>query len=678
MSSDTTRRDFMNGAALSIAAALTPFDQLMAQAQRTGVYPPALQGLRGSTDASFKVIHSLAIEGQKFDIDTLVADETFDLVVVGAGLAGLTAAWAFHERRPHARILILDNNDDFGGHARRNETSIGGRQIVSYGGSESLVAPAAKFTGELDRILRTLQIAPNRFESEDVFHRTLYPGMKLSRSVFFNREAFGQDKLVTGDPLLLGYDEFAPNNPGARPVEAFLADCPLSAGGRAGLVEMFAGTRDYLGNMTAEQKIERLKKLSYRAFLTEVVKLPKDACDFFQGRPADNWGYGIDALGTIEMMGEGYPGAKALGLEEQTAGNAAEKAAYIHHFPDGNATIARALVRAMNPRVVKGTLPRSTMEGLIRAEFDYGRLDRAEERVRIRLEATVVRVRNAATGGGVDVAYVKDGKLRRVKAGQTVIATYASAMPHLCPEVPKASAELMRGNVKAPLVYTKVAVRSWESFVKLGTHKIAAPMGFHSTVKLDYPVSLGRYKFPRDPKGPGMLHLVHAPAEANTGLDARDQARAGRARLLGMTFADFEKHIRSDLDRMLRAGGFDAGRHIAGITVNRWSHGYSYTPSTLYDDVEALEEPQAAMKAKIGNIAFANSDTGWDAYAHTAMAEAVRAIGELTGEKPPPYRPRWQERFSQVVKRATDAAKAPDAKQSDAKPPETKAGAPKE
>ncbi|MBL8565170.1 MAG: NAD(P)-binding protein [Hyphomicrobiaceae bacterium] len=644
---EIARRDFLNGAALTIAAGLAPIDQLAAAPPTlptTSVYPPALDGLRGTTDAAFKVMHSIVFEGKRFDVDGAATEESYDLVVVGAGLAGLTAAWSFRERRPNARVLILDNNDDFGGHARRTEHKAGKRLLLSYGGSESMVAPSVKFSGELARILKELRIEPTRFEDESVFHRKLYPGLKLSKATFFDRETFGREKLVTGDPLMLGFDEFAPDNPGARPIAAFLADCPLSDIARAGLAELFEGSRDYLGNMTPEAKLERLEKVSYRQFLTEICKLPEDAANFFQGRSCDSWGFGIDALGAIEMMGDGYPGAKALRIEDKAAGHAEDKAAYVHHFPDGNASIARALVRDMIRGSVKGVLTGRSMESLVTAEMDYGRLDRAGQPVRLRLESTVVSVRNTAADG-VDIAYVKDGKLSRVHARHAVIATYAGVIPRICPEYSKEAADLARQNVKAPLVYTKVVVRNWESFVRLGVHKISAPTSFHTLVKLDYPVSLGRYNFPKSPKEPMVLHLVHVPGEPLQGLGMREQARAGRTRLLGMPFADMETAIRQDLDRMLSPGGFDAGRDILGITVNRWSHGYSYTPTGLYDDVEAMQNSQDVMRAKIGNIAFANSDTAWDAYAHSAMSEAVRAVGDLTGDPPPSPKPRWYQRF---------------------------------
>jgi spermidine dehydrogenase len=632
MPKDISRRDFLNGTALTITTGLAPIEHVLGQRSNC-CYPPALEWLRGSTDASYQVIHALALQGMKFDISRLKAEETYDLVVVGAGLAGLTAAWSFREKRPMAKILILDNNDDFGGHARRTEHTLLGHTVIGYGGSESMVAPATKYTGELGQILKKLGIVPKRFEQESVFHRQLYPRLGLTKSVFFDRESFGRDKLVTGDPLVLGFDEFAPDNPGARPVADFLADCPLSDEARAGLLELFEGRRDYLDPMTAEAKIELLKKISYRAFLTNICRLPIEAANFFQGRSTDNWGFGIDALSAIDIMGDGYPGAKGLKIEDKVEGQQEAKVAYVHHFPDGNASLARALVRSMIKGVAPLRSPGSTMESLITAPFNYARLDQYGQRVRIRLESTAVCVRNNAIGKGVDVGYVKDGRLRRVNARKAVVATYAATMAHICPEIDKDRADLMRSNVKAPLVYTKVAIRNWESFINLRTHKISAPMSFHGTVKLDYPVSLGHYKFESDPKQPTVLHFVHVPTEPNKGLDMREQARAGRARLLRATFADFEAAIRRDLDRMLGPGGFDVRRDILAITVNRWSHGYSYTPTSLYDDVEALAFKQEAMKAKIGNIAFANSDTGWDAYAHTAMAEAVRAVGELTGER---------------------------------------------
>lgn len=619
MSCRITRRDFLNGVGLSVAAGLAPADLL--HAAEGAPYPPALTGLRGSHDGAFETMHGLAREGATYSIDGLTEEESYDLVVVGAGLAGLSAAWFYRELKPDARILILDNHDDFGGHARRNEFTAGTRMLLSYGGSESMVAPRTEFGKAAKRMFRALRLDPERFYDERVFHRQLYPGLGLSRGVFFARESFGRDALVSGDPMVLGFDEFAPEAPNSRPFAEFVADCPLSEATKAALVVHHGEERDVLSGMSKEEKLGVLDRMSYRRFLEKHCGLSREGCDFYQGRLNDNWGLGIDCISARESMASGLPGAKALGLAEEIASHDSEP--YIHHFPDGNASIARLIVRALVP----GVAPGGGMDDVVTARFDYSKLDRPGVPVRIRLNATGVIVRNQRRG--VAIGYVKDGKLHRVRAGRAVVATYAMVMPHIVPELGGAQRRTLAANVKSPLIYAKALIANWQCFVRLGVHNIAAPVGFLSTVKLDYPVSLGRYRFPRTPSEPMVVHMVHVPLRPNAGFDARDQCRLGRQWLLETPFATIEEMIRSDLQRMLGPGGFEGSRDILAITVNRWSHGYSYTPNSLYDDVEADEAAGERARMPVGRIAFANSDTGWDAYAHTAIGEAARAIKEI-------------------------------------------------
>lgn len=626
-----TRRDFLDGLALTIAAGAAPAELIARAAAQVAPgaatlppYPPALTGLRGSTDDAFEIMHGVAREGRRYDIAALPIDESYDLVVVGAGLAGLTAAWDYARKHPSARVLVLDNHDDFGGHARRCEMQApDGRMILGYGGSESMVSPRTKYADGLGEVIRALGIDAERFYDDKVFHRSLYPGLGLSRGVFFDRETFGADKLVTGDPLLLGFDEFAPDNPHARAIDAFLADCPIDDATRRGLVELFAGTRDYLADQSKDVKLRHTSSITYRDFLLGVCGLPEQAASFFEGRPHDNYGLGIDAIAAQDAMSDGFPGAAAIGIADDLDGGHDDEP-YVHHFPDGNATIARALVRSMIPAVAPG----NDIDSLVTARFDYSRLDVAGAPVRIRLGSTAVVVRNDA--GGVAIGYVRGGVLRRLQARHAVVATFAVAVPHICGEVQGAAADMFAANVRSPLLYTKVLLRNWESFARLGVHKIAGPRSFLSTVKLDYPVSMGSYRFPQKPEEPIGLQLVHVPLAQNQGHDARTQARMGRQWLIETPYADIERHIRSDLDRMLRAGGFDAERDILAITVNRWSHGYSYAPNSLYDDVDGIEKNKELMQQRVGNIVFANSDTAFDAYAHAAMSEALRAVGQLS------------------------------------------------
>jgi spermidine dehydrogenase len=177
-------------------------------------------------------------------------------------------------------------------------------------------------------------------------------------------------------------------------------------------------------------------------------------------------------------------------------------------------------------------------------------------------------------------------------------------------------------------VYANVALRQWKPFVEGGVHTIHAPMATWTRTNLDFPVDLGGYRCARRPEEPILVHMVWVPLAANQGMDARAQCRAGRATLLGTSFDEIETGIRDQLRRML-ARGFDPDRDIAGITVNRWSHGYAYDPSGLTTDGSVAEEAMALARRPMDRVVIANSDAGWSAYAQTAVDQAWRAVQEL-------------------------------------------------
>jgi spermidine dehydrogenase len=266
------------------------------------------------------------------------------------------------------------------------------------------------------------------------------------------------------------------------------------------------------------------------------------------------------------------------------------------------------------------------MDDIVLAPFDYASLDRAGQAVRVRLDSTCVDVREA--GDTVQVAYVRAGTPHRIEARHAVLACFHMMIPHIMPSLPQDQREALAQNVKTPLVYTNVLVRNWRPWVDLKVFDISAPMSFHSHVGLDFPVSLGGYRHPRDPAEPILLHLEHVPGAPNSGLDARAQYRIGRGKLFAMTFADFEEKIRDELDRMLGPGGFSSGRDIAAITVNRWPHGYGYVANSLFDG-DDYEETVRRARQTAGRVAIANSDAGGDAYAHLAIDQAERAVREL-------------------------------------------------
>ncbi len=616
MKDNITRRDFIDGFACSIAAgsALTP---AWSQAAPQSAYPPGLHGMRGSRAQDYAAAHAVR-DGATFRMADYPLDEEVDCVVIGAGIGGLAAAHFVHKARPDARLLILDNHDDFGGHARRNEFEVEGRTLIGYGGSESIQSPKSMWSPAALGLLDDLGIDLTRFES--ALDTKLYPGFGLSSGIFFAREAFGQDRLVTGDPQRSLPTDIPANLQRGRPIAQFAADCPLTPVEQQDLVALYTATRDVMPGLTAQQKIDLLSATSYQEFLQKYWRLEPAVVRMFTGRTKDLFALRADLVSAMFAAGAGYPGFQGLGLGS-AIDTSEQSEPYIYHFPDGNASIARLLVRRMIPRAASG----STMDDVVTARFRYDQLDRAGSPVRLRLSSTVVKLQNA--GPHVDVLYKSAGGVRCVRARSAIYAGYYAMLPYICPDLSDAQRSAVAGAVRAPLVYVTVAMRNWRPWVKRGVQAVNNPTGFYDAVKLDYPVSLGRYQFARTPDEPILVHLSHIPDPPAPIADMRSSLRAARSVLYRRPFADFETALRDELTRILGPGGFNADRDIAAITVNRWGHGYAYP-------IELLRAGTAnTARTPVGGISFAGSDAAWTAYAHAAIDEASRAAAEVTSRR---------------------------------------------
>jgi spermidine dehydrogenase len=622
-----TRRDFLNGVAIGVGgsliggsllsdpllAAFGPDD--FAPEKAADYYPPALTGMRGNHDGSFTFAHRLR-DGVSADSmgAAVQTGETYDLVVVGGGISGLAAAHFYRKRAgKDARILLLDNHDDFGGHAKRNEFRVGNRTLLSNGGTLAIERPA-EYSKVAKGLIQELGIATQRFYK--AYDQKIYS--KLGVAYFFDKEAFGEDRLLTGM--------------NTTPWPEFLAKAPLSEVVRRDIARVYTEKVDYLAGLSKQQKLAKLAKTSYADYLTQYCKVSPEALPFFQTFPHDLFCVGIDAVsalacfyGSDDFKSFAYPGFAALGIDEKV-----KEEPYIFHFPDGNASIARLLVRSMIPAAIPG----HTMDDVVTARANYSKLDDASSAVRIRLNSTVVHVGHAGTKDSakeVEVGYIRGGKLQAVQAKSCVLACYNCMIPYLCPELPEKQKEALAFLVKMPLVYTHVAIRDWTSFHKLGVRHIVSPGSYHSYAMLDLPVSLGDYHFPSTPEEPMVLFMLRTPCKP--GLPAREQNRAGRYELMQTPFSKFERNIRDQLGRMLGGADFDPARDIEAITVNRWAHGYAYEhnpANALFDlDWKEGEQPWVVGRKPFGRIAIANSDAGASAETDTAIDQAYRAVGEL-------------------------------------------------
>ena len=622
------RRDFLNGMALGTVGALAPRFALGLDEY----YPPALTGLRGSHED--KAAHGLR-DGTLWRTAGAIQDtgETYDLVVVGGGLSGLAAAYFYRQAvGPRARILILENHDDFGGHARRNEFTEGGRTILGYGGSFSIDSPAP-YSAVAQALVKDLGVDVASWPR--VVDQKLYRGRGLRPSVFFDRATFGADRLL---PMPV-YDRDgeageAPEAP-SDAWTSFLAGAPLSEPAKRDLHRLYTEKVDYLPGLTSDQKKARLARMSYADFLTGPTGAHRDVLPFFQTRPHTLYGVGIDAVPAQDAWGLGMPGFAGLNLAEGAGPGMNFDAIrhdgepYFFHFPDGNATLARLMVRALVPRAIPG----KNAEDVVTARADYARLDEPASPTRLRLNSSVVRVAHhggtAADGRAVDVSYAREGRLQSVRGLRVVLACWNTVIPYLCPDLPGDQKEALAYAVKVPIVYTNVLLRGWSAFERLGTNQVYAPGSFHTSLNLDLPVSVGEYKSSRGPDEPIVVHMVRTPC--SPGLPARQQHRAGRMELLSTTFDDFERKIRDQLGRTLAGGGFDPARDIRAITVNRWPHGYAYQYNSLWDPfwLEGGVPPCEIARRRFGRIAIANADAAAYSYADAAIDQAHRAVTEV-------------------------------------------------
>ncbi|WP_327090596.1 NAD(P)-binding protein [Nonomuraea sp. NBC_01738] len=594
------RRDFLNGVAVTAAAAAVTATGTANAEAAAKPYPPARTGLSGQTDAMYKIPHALR-DGTLHVKDAKDTGERYDLVVVGAGISGLAAAFFYRQRHKGARVLLLEVGDDFGGHAVRNEYQTGGRRLIGYGGSQSLDTPST-FSKQAKGLMKDLGFNLKRFET--YFHEETYKG--LGRATFFDKETFGRDHLAIGKDAL--------------------AKAPLDPRALKDLKEL--DKHDWLKGLDDAAKKLKLAELTYADYLRKVAKVHPDVLKYVQNMPSGDWGYGSDAVGALDAWADGFPGFGGLKLDmskphplnaptESKVWDAEDE--YIYHFPDGNAGVARALVRELIP----GSIPGHTMEDLVPARADYERLDRKGGKVRLRLSSPVVQV----TPDGL-VTYASGSGLHSVRGSHVILACQHQMIPYLVPELPEEQRAALKDAVRLPLLYTNVVLKDWKAFKRLGIQSVRYPGAYWLGASLDFPVSMGGYRAPSSPDEPIILHLNRACAVKNP--DPRVGAVKGRVELIRTPFEQIERTTRDLLLRSLGEGGFSPARDIKAITVNRWAHGYALEPgrpwATWYPDGPA---PAETARQPFGSLAMANTDAVPRAYVDSAIDAAWQAVEDL-------------------------------------------------
>lgn len=658
MDANITRRDFLDGvlqiiggtAAASVASA-APLPAAHDAATATAAivdsdYPPMRQGMRGFEDAAMHAGHALR-DGASIDSGTDTG-EAYDLVVVGAGMAGLSAAYFYRKQIPGAKILVLDGCDDLGGHARRVEFDVDGRQLLVCGGTEEIWNPNT-FSPESAQLLADIGIDRERYSRHVEADRDPLAELGLEPGLFFDEETFGTDRLVVG------------RRPSARDSTVtewreYLDRMPISEEMKQGFVRLYTSKDDHLAGLPVAEKVRRLRTISYAAYLRDVAKIHPETVAYRvrQGSgDGDNQSAGPETYSAWYAWRRGEPGFAGLGLPRASrVSSLTDDLGENIAFPDGNAGVARLLVRWMIP----DALPGSSAEDSIPGRLHYDKLDRPTNDVRIRLSSMVVRVAHRGdplSARQVDVTYVRDGRSYRVRADAAVMACFNTIIPHIVPELPETQKAALRMAVRKPLVRSFVAIRNWTAFQKLGVYGVRCPGMFHQYLgPWIRPEWGGAYRNARNPGEPVVVYMMLSNSILElpgSGLSPREQWRAARAQLQAISFETMERNIRSQLDRVLGPGGFDAQRDIAGITVCRWSHGYAGGSNELYDPdwSHRADAPWVIGRQRFGRIAISNSDAAATSLTSAAFAQSHRAVMEIVNDiVRPVYDFRWSERDS--------------------------------
>ncbi len=609
--SKITRRDFINGTLMAAGSSTLPFGatgQEVLAALEPSYYPPARTGLRGSHPGSNDHAHSRAWTQRSEWGPTTDLKEEYDLVVVGGGLSGLAAAYFYQQKHGKDKtVLILDNHDDFGGHAKRNEHTVNGNTRISYGGSQSLVDPSDGSEVVLD-LFRDIGVDLERFKTAYDFD--FYRRNNLGAVTYFNKEVFGKDKVVKHP--YCNYPNYVEGLQGAKLAnEEAARQAPLSASGKEQLLRVLNGGLHAI-KVPKEELDDYISAHSYFDYLKGTLGVDDPGVLRMARHSALDWG----STGTDLMTIATAKACGAMGFARVAVYD--EDNPYIHHYPDGNAGVARALVKKMIPGVGKG----SNAEELVLSRFNYGELDKPGNTVRIRLNSTAVNVRQVGEprgSGGVFVNYINGNKSYRVRGRGAVMACYNMIIPHIVSGLPEEQAAALRLQTNSPLEYTSVGLKNWRAIKEIGMGLAMSPGNMHQAVLMDFPVSMGGYEYTKTSNDPCVIQMISCPY-GTVGASKLEQVREARHRMLSLQFKDYEQEIRSHLSGMLPKGAFEFDRDVESIAVNRWAHGY--TTSGPGDSIEKARQP-------FGRITIANSDSAPGNDAKIAIQMASRAVNEL-------------------------------------------------
>lgn len=626
-----TRRDFLNGALLTVGGAMlgcrpprpTPAD---VAAGATGILGPDWYGYggvgdyrlsHGNTPEVVETAHRLRDRRFPTDFTRVDSTEMYDLVIVGAGIAGLGAALEFTKhRREGQTCLMLDNHPMFGGEAKENEFDVGGVRLIGPQGSNSFFIPEvpkdqAAAAGDA-RYYAELGI-PREFQFRD------WP--TTEKPLRFPRDNY--EHLVRGllEHTSLGHFFSNGAQGGTWAIDMWpqrLADAPISDDARRTLLQWYGSgaTRHFESN---EEAVKALDVMSYQEFLERELHLGPEAARAADLLLASAVGLGSDAISAYVAYELPLPClTDPLPPDLRRAS-----------FPGGNSGYARHFLKRLIPDAITGT---TRFEDIITGSINLDTLDRAGQPMRVRLRSTVLSVRHEgdpASAGTVRVVYTRDGRFHELKARAVIMATGGWINRYVVRDMPVEHRDAYQQFIHAPFLVANVALTNWRFLYQLGVTAATWDHGegdFGYTCNIRNPMQVGGYQPPLDPDRPAILSF-YTPFY-RPGLPARVQATQGRLELLTTSYPEYERKISAQMLKLFAASGFHPEKDVAGLILNRWGHALTVPYPGFFGGASGMA-PRDVIRKGYGRIAFAHSELGGWQHWGTAADEGRRGFNQL-------------------------------------------------
>jgi spermidine dehydrogenase len=612
-----SRRDFLNSALLASGSLLmtsaTPLQLLGEEDAWTGY-----GGVGDYSQSNGNTLEVLAaghrIRDGEFDrlpANVVETGETFDCVIVGGGISGLAAALFFLRKGGKNRTcLVLDNHPIFGGEAKRNEFMVDGHRLMAHQGSAVFFVQYPH--SFLARFYDSIGLTTPRLQ----YQKWAGPAkeMPLSKTPY---------DMVGSEPATYGlyFGAKFGQKPGMWLVDPWkkkLDGAPISDTARAELLKWRAGP------------VQEEKRPQY--FGDEISRhLDSITLEEHMMR---RFGISRETIRTYLSPVEG--GGSGLGPDALSA--FADYAADLLHplqsddtdqmFPGGNTGIARLMVKTLIPQSIAGD---GGMEAVCRNDINFSALDQIGSPARIRLNSTAVWVKHEGEPGkseSVSILYTREGKSYRIKARTVVMAGGGWTTKHVVRDLPQEQQEAYSQFYRSPCMMANVAVRNWRFLYDMGISGFRWFEGVGNYTEVRKTALIGADSATISPDSPVVLPLK--VLYSYPGLPVADQGHRGRGEMLATSFRDYERQIRQQFTDMFARTGFDAGRDIAGIILNRWGHAYLNPQPGFFFGKDGKPAPSEVLRAApFGRIAFANTDLAGIMDHRCSILEAERAVGQL-------------------------------------------------